>query len=387
MIIQNLKIKIQNYNSKLKILLTIRNERGSASSQGLSPQGTVPTRGCRASAKNSNKEKTMKILLTIILVLTISIQPLFAGESQPEEASKSEPATIEAAAERTMSTVSAASVETSDMSIGGSGMSFLQESFQTDLATGAATLSIPITIPPGRKNMQPKLSLSYSSNNSNGVCGVGWAIPSSAIQRSTKNGVPKYNSGDTFTFAGAGSSSELVSIGNSEYRAKIEGAFMKYVFSSNTWTVNDKSGTKYIFGSSSNSRLENGNNTFAWYLNKVEDVYGNYITYIYEKNAEQIYLKEIHYTGAPGMSTDKSVIFTYIDRTDKLSSYRSGWEIVTEKRLSSIEVKLNNNRVWLYSLQYATSEDTDRSLLSSITVYDKDENSLPPKTFTYQTLE
>jgi hypothetical protein len=265
---------------------------------------------------------------------------------------------------------------------------FLGESFQTDLATGAATLSIAITVLPGRRNMQPKISLSYSSNNSNGICGVGWSLPLSCIQRSTKNGTPKYNTEDTFVFISGSSNSELINIGGGEYRAKIENAFMKYVFLDESWSVYDKSGTKYTFGSVEGSRIINGEDVFAWYLEKAEDLYGNYIDYTYEKPGDgQIYLKRIDYTVSEGLSPDKSVVFYYDTRTDKLYSYRSGWKISTSKRLSSIEVLLNGSLVWLYKLDYIQSPDTERSLLSKITVYDKNGNSLPPKVFSYQRLD
>lgn len=280
----------------------------------------------------------------------------------------------------------------------GSVSPFLSESFQTDLATGAATLSIPITIPPGRKNMQPKIALSYSSNNSNGICGVGWGIPMNCIQRSTKDGVPNYDETDSFIFVSSGSNAELIHISNNEYRAKIESAFMRYLFNGTDWLVYDKSGTKYTFGLSSDSRLDNGDKVFAWYLERVEDVYGNYITYRYQKPADgQIYLKEIRYTGYEGDTSlvpDKSIIFDYAeDRPDKIYSYRSGWQVVTTRRLISIvasfvEDDVVGDAIWIYDISYGqVSPDTGRTLLRSIAVKDKAGVSLPPKTFTYQRLD
>jgi len=290
-----------------------------------------------------------------------------------------------------MSGVAQAAEPSPDSGVSSGAASMLGESFQTDLATGAATLSIPITVPPGRKNMQPKIALSYSSNNSNGICGVGWTIPSNYIQRSTKKGLPKYDNTDTFLFLSGGSNAELVDIGGGEYRAKIESAFMKYIYDEqgSTWSVSDKSGTKYIFGASAASRLSNGADIYSWYLDRVEDVHGNYITYMYEKHTDgQIYLKEVYYTGGTGIGPDKRVDFNYVDgRSDKLYSYRSGWNIKTTKRLSSIHIYLSGSLLWRYELAYQTSQDTDRSLLNTITVYDKDGNSLPPKSFTYQRLD
>ena len=52
--------------------------------------------------------------------------------------------------------------------------------------SGAATTSIPIEVPPGRKGMAPNLSLNYNSNSSNGWIGVGWGLDMGGIQRNTK---------------------------------------------------------------------------------------------------------------------------------------------------------------------------------------------------------
>lgn len=41
---------------------------------------------------------------------------------------------------------------------------------------GAATYTIPLTLPPGRKGMQPSLSLSYSSRSGAGTAGMGWSL-------------------------------------------------------------------------------------------------------------------------------------------------------------------------------------------------------------------
>src|SRR3989338_1591352 len=75
------------------------------------------------------------------------------------------------------------------------------QSFQPDLFTGRATTSVPIALPPGRKGMQPSLALSYSSSGRNGWLGVGWSLDLGYIEHSTKNGVPRYDASDTFTFS------------------------------------------------------------------------------------------------------------------------------------------------------------------------------------------
>lgn len=283
----------------------------------------------------------------------------------------------------------------------GSGVSLsplLGESFQTDLATGSATAGVSIVLPPGRKNMQPGLALFYSSNNPNGVCGVGWSLTGSSIQRSTKKGIPQYDNTDTFVFASSGSSGDLVLVDPAlgEYRQKIETAFMKYVFdgTGSKWTVFDKAGARYTFGSSSASRIENSDGTriFAWFLDRVEDVFGNAVLFQYEKDGGQVYLSKVDYTAndsvAPALSADKEVGFIYEShRPDITYNYRSGWEIATARRLKEIRIKVDGVLAWRYELAYEQSVDTQRSLLSQITLFDAAGNSLPPKKFRYQTIE
>ncbi len=274
----------------------------------------------------------------------------------------------------------------------------LSESFQTDLATGSATANVPIVVPPGRKNMQPSLALAYSSNNPNGVCGVGWALTTSCIQRSTKKGIPKYDSTDAFVFASSGSSGDLVLIdpATSEYRQKIETGFMKYVFdgANSKWTVWDKTGTKYIFGSSQDSRIVNsdGTKTFAWFLDRAEDVYGNTVLFAYEKDGGQIYLSKAVYTAnalvSPPLAADKEICFIYeTGRSDITYNNRTGWSIQTARYLKEIQIKVDSVLVWRYLLDYRQSLDTKRSILTQITLFDAAGNSLPPKKFTYQTIE
>jgi hypothetical protein len=78
--------------------------------------------------------------------------------------------------------------------------------------TGAATTSIPIVVPPGRKGIAPKLSLTYNSLRRNGWIGVGWSLDMGAIQRNTKRGVD-YTAND-YVFILDGSSTELVPRGD-----------------------------------------------------------------------------------------------------------------------------------------------------------------------------
>ena len=135
------------------------------------------------------------------------------------------------------------------------------QAFQNDPFTGKASFSLPISVAPGRRGIQPNIALTYSSGGGNGIAGLGWDLSLGAIERSTKRGAPKYDSTDTFIF-NSGSPMELVQKGGNEYCAKIEGGFMKFEFDGTNWMVTDKNGTKYYFGRTDASRQEDSGRVF-----------------------------------------------------------------------------------------------------------------------------
>lgn len=269
------------------------------------------------------------------------------------------------------------------------------QSFQADLFTGRAQTKVPIFVPPGRKNVQPNLNLSYSSSGGNSWLGTGWGLDMGFIARDVKRGVPKYDSTDKFIFSYQGVNSELVSIGSNEYRAKDEALFLKFVYDStnNKWTVTDKSGTAHTFGDSSGSRLlGSGSSTFKWALAKVKDTSGNYMSVSYSANNGELYLSSVEYNGNETQSFAHShkVEFTLEDRDDDSFSYITGAKVATNKRLNNIQVKVKDSGgtyqlARKYVLGYEYSAATGRSRLTTITEYGKDgTTSLPATTFVYQ---
>jgi hypothetical protein len=94
------------------------------------------------------------------------------------------------------------------------------------LFTGAFTYSYPVAVPPGRRGIQPNLSLLYNSQAQNGWVGMGWNLSLGSIQRSTKNGIPTYNdSQDTFILQFQGETDQLVPVSTGTDGA---GAYTEY---------------------------------------------------------------------------------------------------------------------------------------------------------------
>ncbi|RJQ52812.1 MAG: hypothetical protein C4526_07660 [Nitrospiraceae bacterium] len=153
-------------------------------------------------------------------------------DSGSEKPSSGEPGSSDAASTESVATATAETGGTVDLQQGISDFNLKPLQISPAGNSGTAVTGIPIIVPPGRKGMQPNISLNYSSSGGNGWLGVGWSLDMGAIQRNTKRGV-NY-SADDFVVTVNGSSSELVYIGTPqvyqrEYRTKIEGAFSRYI--------------------------------------------------------------------------------------------------------------------------------------------------------------
>lgn len=207
------------------------------------------------------------------------------------------------------------------------------------------------------------------------------------IVRSTRLGPPSYEDRqDTFYLITDAGTTELVNLVDNLYQAKVESSFTKfYKETDNSWRAVSKDGAILRFGQTLDSKETATQGVFAWYLTKAMDTNGNYIEYNYTKDQGKSYLSRIDYTGnEAGISPGNSVEFLTEGRDDVRSSYISGSRIVIAKRLKEIEVKQNGNLVWRYTLEYANSQDTNRSLLKSIKQSGSDGKSLPEQTLDYQ---
>jgi Salmonella virulence plasmid 65kDa B protein len=235
------------------------------------------------------------------------------NQAEPQEKNQTEaPDTTETPpAPETLTTSVATSEAGDEMGVGlGINIPLLENS----LFTGASTSKIPIVVPPGRGAMTPNIYLMYNSRQGAGWVGVGWNLDMGAIQRSTKWGL-NYGVND-FVAVMNGSYNELIQRsdwGTNYFGSKIEGAFSKYYLNPTTggWEVTAKDGTKYYYGTTSNTIQDNAFGIFKWCLDKAQDTNGNYLTLTYWKDQGQgeIYLDRIDYTGNGGLLPTNYVKF------------------------------------------------------------------------------
>ncbi|NTV15099.1 MAG: hypothetical protein HGA96_14410 [Desulfobulbaceae bacterium] len=255
--------------------------------------------------------------------------------------------------------------------------------------TGAAIYELPIKLPSGVGNITPHIVLTYNSNNQriNGLLGVGFNIELGSISRATKFGVD-YSAND-YLVENYDGSKEIVQVkipdsntSEQKYKPIIEDDFTKYVYTNGQgWVATKRDGTKLFYGSLPSSRLSDtsGTKVFKWFLDKVEDTNGNYVSYSYSKVTSstqpvytQIYPLSISYnSNNDGSEAANQIKFYFEERTDSYNKYDTQFAVNTSQRLKTIVVESNNTTSNIYTFDYAYSFATLRSLLTKITLYGK----------------
>lgn len=201
-----------------------------------------------------------------------------------------------------------------------------------------------------------------------------------------------FNSSGTFTVS---SSTPLQITENTTpiYGARVDdGSDRQYTYatSTNTWTMYDKSGIRYLFGTSTQSQQSattSPSNVYKWMLEEVRDTNDNYIRYTYTKDGGQIYPYQIIYTGHGDSDGVAVVTFTISIRPDSVVDYQAGFKVQTDYRISQITAAFDGTNVRQYALSYTAGNNGYRSLLSDVQETGWSGGSsttLPPMTFAYQ---
>lgn len=262
---------------------------------------------------------------------------------------------------------------------------------------GAATYEIPIIVPPGRRGMQPALSLGYSSRSGNGIAGMGWSLSGlsslhrcpmtlaqdgqiRAVQLDTQDklcldGQRLIATSGTYGTAGATYGTELESFVRVTQFGGDLGSASTY------FRVERKSGEIAWYGGTSTAatpaRVIPGGVSvpLTWMVSVVLDRADNAMHYAYTSYGEgETLVNGIWYTGNSSTLGTRRVSFTYEDRpsgagsNDRSSSYLAGGVTRQTKRLTAVTTFADDVAVRSWVLNYGTgvSASTGRSLLQSV---------------------
>jgi len=243
---------------------------------------------------------------------------------------------------------------------------------------GAATYTIPIEVVPGTQGMQPNLSIVYNSMGGMGLLGMKWNLAGlSAISRC---GQTPYYDNDVVTsiqFLNNGAYTDrfaidgerLVSLNGTygavggEYATEMENFMRVFSYGGTTnhpahFKAFTDDGSIIEYGNTSNSQHKMGttDKVLSWYVNKITDVNGNYMTFNYKKYGNEMVIDYISYTGN-NFSPYAKVEFSYRELPAQLGKntyFVGGFGIPQTKLLEFITIKYNNIVVRKYHFKYNT---------------------------------
>jgi RHS repeat-associated protein len=264
---------------------------------------------------------------------------------------------------------------------------------------GSFNYQIPVFGPPGMSSAQPNLTIVYNNNNGVNNLGLGFSLSGiSAISRTNKSiyfdGVQneiKMNPSDVFAIDGERLllSSGVYGQNGATYQSEVNN--YSKIFSYGTsgsgpthFIIHTPDGKTIEFGNTSDSKLKSLGNglVLAWYVSKVTDEYGNYMTFHYDNNNGEINIIRIEYSGnaAQGLVPYNKMEFEYFNNRSDSKTIFVGGEVFKQTKLlkSIISKNESNNLVRKYNFAYQYSNN---SLLHSITEIDANNNQLNPTYF------
>ncbi|QYJ68245.1 toxin TcdB middle/N-terminal domain-containing protein [Flavobacterium litorale] len=291
-------------------------------------------------------------------------------------------------------------------------------------STGVATTSFPIKLPPGRNGLQPSLQVTYNSEGGNGWMGLGWNLATQAITLNTKWGAPLFD-GDNETELYSLSGSDLVlnaagteqtpnytnphretnaiaRVDDRQFYTRKEGGYQEIIRHGTNptdywWEVTDKQGNKSFYGGTPDDNaadnsivlrtpdingVANSGNIGYWPLKRIQDPFGNYIEYNYDKTnsnvsigessieAQELYISSITYTMHANIPNYYKIDFirneyslplgnpsTFTPRNDVTFNARNGYFQVFDDLLTEIHVSFHqqgqpNTRIRSYKFDY-----------------------------------
>lgn len=277
---------------------------------------------------------------------------------------------------------------------------------------GAAAYTIPIKVTPGTGGIEPMLTISYSSQAGDGAMGPGFAIaglsvitlaPQNTFYGDAEDRPVKLDGSDRYALDG----NRLIEIAT-DYTTKTctyrteNNIFAKIISYHTTLQADSRTGAnKFVVYTKDGLIKEYDPNPaikptgkteeIAWYLTKVSDTKGNYMTisYTYDAANNEAHVSRIDYTGnatsSPVLSPYASVVFSYKERYDNPpAQYPYGIYTKQTKRLENITAYMGGSVVRSYDMEYTYAGLENKMHLLAVTETCTDGTKFNPTRFLWE---
>ncbi|WP_111959597.1 RHS repeat-associated core domain-containing protein [Chryseobacterium lathyri] len=267
---------------------------------------------------------------------------------------------------------------------------------------GQLQFSLPIEVPPGIKDITPKINLVYTSESGNGIAGYGWNISGiTAITRIAKTienaeevkGI-QLNYSDYYSFNGQRlilKTGEYGKDGAEYVTEKYSNIKIKSVGSvtlgqawqgPDHWEITFEDGSQALYGMGLNAKTSTEYNISEW-----KDAQGNYISYSYSPGNQITVLDAIEWGGNIDLNTPhmNAIRFNYSERNLKEESYIQGIKYYQTKILSEVKVTTDNNQFRRYGIEY-TNNGTSYQFANKIIEYNANNESANEVALNYPTM-
>lgn len=278
---------------------------------------------------------------------------------------------------------------------------------------GAARYRVPLTLAPGRGGIQPELALIYDSGGGAGLLGHGWSIGGlSSIHRCKRTVAQdgqvlphRFDDADPLCLDGDRLWPQVTTDGDHVFRRDQDDASRIVRLGGGVgqsgFEVRTRDGRILTYGGSPGSNLLVRGEVQAWWLRRVEDRDGNYLTVTYDHETTQLFVvgvgftdnhvnhrpQRIDYTGNVGLEPRRAVIFSYLPRPaeDRLAHFKSGGGTTLDLRLARIDsLGPDGELVRSYRLGYGDSDKSARrGVVEELRECGSDGVCKPPTRFTY----
>lgn len=267
---------------------------------------------------------------------------------------------------------------------------------------GQLEYTLPISLPPGIKNIAPEINLTYSSNAGNGIAGQGWNITGissisrlgKTIEKDGEQKAVQLDYSDYYSFNGQKlilKSGEYGKDGAEYVTEKYSNVKIKSLGNQSNWKqpeyweVTFEDGSQAWYGNTT-AGWNDAANRLNFNIVKWKDINGNIIHYNYEQQENVSIIKSITWGGNEplGKNDFNEIIFNYTERNNFETAFVNGpGTLFTQKKiLQNIIVKTNGNLFNKYVVEY-TTDAGGYQYVKNITEHNSNDEPSNSAEFTY----